>query len=202
MEMTEKNEILAESISKIQHELSDLSEVEVPPVLQGDSWEHPEGYTENDYGVIRKLTEDEIKLREEIAKEIQKDDKGVITNYDELKEKWYEEAPAEGEEDKRDADKKAKWELLQKLIGYGAYGDPTAKQTIGLTGVWETIQSNAAAMYKAAETIAQGFKGSTLMVEQTVHINADFSGVTDRNEIQEAFNNLINEAAQYANRRS
>lgn len=202
MEMTEKNEILAESISKIQHELSDLSEVEVPPVLQGDSWEHPEGYTENDYGVIRKLTEDEIKLREEIAKEIKKDDKGVITNYDELKEKWYEEAPAEGEEDTRDADKKAKWELLQKLIGYGAYGDPTAKQTIGLTGVWETIQSNAAAMYKAAETIAEGFKGSTLMVEQTVHINADFSGVTDRNEIQEAFNNLINEAAQYAYRRS
>ena len=202
MEMTTKNELLAESISKIQHELSDLSEVEVPPVLQGTNWEHPEGYTENDYGVIRKLTEDEIKLREEIAKEIKKDDKGVITNYDELKEKWYEEAPAEGEEDKRDADKKAKWELLQKLIGYGAYGDPTAKQTIGLTGVWETIQSNAAAMYKAAETIAQGFKGSTLMVEQTVHINADFSGVTDRNEIQEAFNNLINEAAQYAYRRN
>ena len=57
-------------------------------------------------------------------------------------------------------------------------------------------------MYKAAETIAEGFKGSTLMVEQTVHINADFSGVTDRNEIQEAFNNLINEAAQYAYRRS
>ena len=202
MEMTEKNEILAESISKIQHELSDLSEVEVPPVLQGPDWEHPEGYTENDYGVIRKLTEDEIKLREEIAKEIEKDDNGIITNYDELKEKWYEEAPAEGEEDNRDADKKAKWDLLQKLIGYGVYGDPTAKQTIGLTGVWETIQSNAAAMYKAAETMAQGFKGSTLMVEQTVHINADFSGVTDRNEIQEAFNNLINEAAQYAYRRS
>jgi hypothetical protein len=54
----------------------------------------------------------EIKLRDEIKKEIKTNDKGVITNYDELKEKWYEEAPAEGEEDTRDADKKAKWELL------------------------------------------------------------------------------------------
>ena len=202
MEMAEKNEILAESISKIQHELSDLSEVEIPPVLQGESWEHPEGYTENDYGVIRKLTEDEIKLREEIAKEIQKDDKGVITNYDELKEKWYEEPPKEGEEDKRDADKKAKWDLLQKLIGYGVYGDPTAKQTIGLTGVWETIQSNAAAMYNAAVAVAQGFTGAKMVVEQSVTIDATFPGVTDRFEIQEAFNNIINEAAQYANRRS
>ena len=201
MEMTEKNEILAESISKIQHELSDLSEVEVPPVLKGESWEHPEGYTENDYGVIRKLTEDEIKLREEIAKEIEKDDKGVITNYDKLKEMWYEEPPKEGEEDKRDADKKAKWELLQKLIGYGVYGDPNAKQTIGLTGVWETIQSNAEAMYNAAVAVAQGFSGTKLMVEQNVTISAEFPNVTNSSEIEDAFNNLINEAAQYANRK-
>lgn len=201
VEMTEKNEILAESISKIQHELSDLSEVEVPPVLKGESWEHPEGYTENDYGVIRKLTQDEIKLREEIAKEIEKDDKGVITNYDKLKEMWYEEPPKEGEEDKRDADKKAKWELLQKLIGYGVYGDPNAKQTIGLTGVWETIQSNAEAMYNAAVAVAQGFSGTKLMVEQNVTISAEFPNVTNSSEIEDAFNNLINEAAQYANRK-
>ena len=201
VEMTEKNEILAESISKIQHELSDLSEIEVPPVLKGESWKHPEGYTENDYGVIRKLTQDEIKLREEIAKEIEKDDKGVITNYDKLKEMWYEEPPKEGEEDKRDADKKAKWELLQKLIGYGVYGDPNAKQTIGLTGVWETIQSNAEAMYNAAVAVAQGFSGTKLMVEQNVTISAEFPNVTNSSEIEDAFNNLINEAAQYANRK-
>jgi hypothetical protein len=98
-----------------------LSEVETPPVLEGEKFEHPEGYTENDYGVIRKLTEDEIKLREEVKKEIQADDKGIITNYDALKEKWFEEPPAEGEEDTRDADKKAKWELLEKLIDFGVY---------------------------------------------------------------------------------
>lgn len=202
MDMTEKNEILAESISKIQHELSDLSEVEVPPVLTGEVWEHPEGYTENDYGVIRKLTEDEMKLREEIANEIKTDDKGVITNYDELKQNWYQEPPKEGEEDKRDEKLTAKWDLLQKLIGYGVYGDPNAKQTIGLTGVWETIQSNAAAMYNAAVAVAQGFTGTKMVVEQNVTIDATFPGVTDRFEIQEALNNIINDAAQYANRRS
>ncbi len=202
MDMTEKNEILAESISKIQHELSDLSEVEVPPVLTGEAWEHPEGYTENDYGVIRKLTEDEIKLREEIANEIKTDDKGVITNYDELKQNWYQEPPKEGEEDTRDEKLTAKWNLLQKLIGYGVYGDPNAKQTIGLTGVWETIQSNAAAMYNAAVAVAQGFTGAKMVIEQDVAISAVFPNVTDRNEIEEALNNLINDAAQYANRRS
>ena len=202
MQMTEQNEKLAESISKIQHELSDLSEVEVPPVLQGSEWEHPEGYSENDYGVIRKLSENEIKLRNDIAKEIEKDENGKITNYDKLKEMWYEEPPKEGEEDKRDADKKAKWDLLQKLIGYGVYGDPVAKQTIGLTAVWETIQSNAAAMYNAAATVAQGFSGTSMVVEQSVTISAEFPNVTDRFEIQEALNNIVNDAAQYANRKN
>ena len=38
------------------------------------------------------------------------------------------------------------------------------------------------------------------MLEQQVHIEASFPGVTERNEIEEAFNNLINRAAQYINR--
>ena len=46
-----------------------------------------------------------------------------------------------------------------------------------------------------------GFTGSE-MLEQAVHIEASFPGVTDRNEIEEAFNNLINTASQYANRKS
>lgn len=37
-------------------------------------------------------------------------------------------------------------------------------------------------------------------IEQNVHIEASFPGVQDRNEIEEAFNNLINQASQYANR--
>jgi len=39
-------------------------------------------------------------------------------------------------------------------------------------------------------------------LEQTVTIHAEFPGVTDRNEIEEAFSNLINTASQYANRKS
>jgi hypothetical protein len=38
-------------------------------------------------------------------------------------------------------------------------------------------------------------------IEQNVHIEASFPGVQDRNEIEEAFNNLINRASQYANRK-
>ena len=41
--------------------------------------------------------------------------------------------------------------------------------------------------------------GNTL--EQNVHIDAHFDNVTDRNEIVEAFNTLINRASQYANRK-
>lgn len=37
--------------------------------------------------------------------------------------------------------------------------------------------------------------------KQTVNINADFSGVRDSKEIEEAFNSLINQAIQYSNRK-
>ena len=39
------------------------------------------------------------------------------------------------------------------------------------------------------------------VLEQNVKIEASFPGVTDRNEIEEAFNNLVNKASQYANRK-
>ena len=38
-------------------------------------------------------------------------------------------------------------------------------------------------------------------LEQSVHIEATFPNVSDRNEIEEAFNNLVNKASQYANRK-
>jgi len=39
------------------------------------------------------------------------------------------------------------------------------------------------------------------ILEQNVHIEASFPGVQDRNEIEEALNNIINTASQYANRK-
>lgn len=38
-------------------------------------------------------------------------------------------------------------------------------------------------------------------LQQEVHITAEFPNVNDHNEIEEAFNNLINQASQYANRK-
>ena len=38
-------------------------------------------------------------------------------------------------------------------------------------------------------------------LEQNVHIEASFPNVTNRNEIEEAFGNLVNLASQYANRK-
>jgi len=35
-------------------------------------------------------------------------------------------------------------------------------------------------------------------LEQNVHIEASFPNVSDRNELEEAFENLVNKAAQYA----
>ena len=37
-------------------------------------------------------------------------------------------------------------------------------------------------------------------LEQNVHIEANFPGVSDRSEIEMAFENLINKASQYSNR--
>ena len=38
-------------------------------------------------------------------------------------------------------------------------------------------------------------------IQQNVSIEASFPGVTERGEIEEAFNNLINRAAQFVNRK-
>lgn len=195
------NEQLAESIYKIQKQLSDLSEVELPST-EGTIFEHPEGYTENDYGVIKKLSDDEKTKLEEIKKEIQVDDSGFITNYEDLKNKWFEEAPAEGEEDKRDATKKAYWELLQDYIKWKGYTTESGIK-ISTESINSIITSNAQAMANAVTAaMARTFDGGVLQVEQSVDINAVFPNVTDRNEIEEALNNLINDAAQYANRKN
>ena len=200
-EMVQANEKLAESLHKVQEKLSDLSDVETPPILEEDKFDHPEGYTENDYGVIKKLTEDEMKLREEVKKEIQANDKGVITNYDALKEQWYREPPAEGKEDTRDEKLIAKWDLLQKLIDFGVYSIPDTAKILETASA--VINSNAAAMESAAVATAATVNTDTgATIEQNVTIYAEFPEATDQNEIAAAFENMTNDAAQYANRTS
>ena len=46
-----------------------------------------------------------------------------------------------------------------------------------------------------------GHVGNESVLEQRVHIEASFPNVTDHNEIEEAFNNLINASSQYINRK-
>ena len=57
----------------------------------------------------------------------------------------------------------------------------------------------------AASSLSAGLNSPTYgnvaqQVEQTVTIHAEFPNAKDHNEIEEAFNNLINRASQYANR--
>ena len=46
-----------------------------------------------------------------------------------------------------------------------------------------------------------GSFGEAEALEQNVHIEASFPNVSDHNEIEEALNNLINRASQYAHRK-
>ena len=48
---------------------------------------------------------------------------------------------------------------------------------------------------------SSGVASENRTIEQNVTIHADFPNVTDRNEIAEAFNNLLNVASQYVNRK-
>ena len=68
--------------------------------------------------------------------------------------------------------------------------------------ILETIDLNArqASLGMGAMTAAAVKDDSTQTLEQMVHITAEFPGVSDRNELEEAFDNLINRAAQYAYR--
>ena len=44
------------------------------------------------------------------------------------------------------------------------------------------------------------FPGNDQVLQQEVTIHAEFPNATDHNEIEEAFNSLVNRASQYANR--
>lgn len=65
----------------------------------------------------------------------------------------------------------------------------------------QKIDLNALSQSGALSSGISGINGvSNGTLEQEVHITAEFPNATDRNEISEAFNNIIGLAAQYANR--
>ena len=63
------------------------------------------------------------------------------------------------------------------------------------------LQSANAQLGGMLSSPSYGNHATETTVEQNVHIEASFPGVSDRNELQEAFTNLINQASQYANRK-
>ena len=63
------------------------------------------------------------------------------------------------------------------------------------------LQSANAQLGGMLSSPSYGNHATETIVEQNVHIEASFPGVSDRNELQEAFTNLINQASQYATRK-
>lgn len=63
------------------------------------------------------------------------------------------------------------------------------------------IEAYIAALNINFDTIGGALKSSSWTIEQNVHIDASFPNVQDHNEIEEAINDLINSATQYANRK-
>ena len=64
------------------------------------------------------------------------------------------------------------------------------------------IDLNAASLAGGYGALSSGGSGTTgpQTLEQNVQISASFPNATNHSEIEEAFNNLINKASQYASR--
>lgn len=69
--------------------------------------------------------------------------------------------------------------------------------------ILDTIDLNAAqASYGFGNLVPATInENNSQTIEQDVHITAEFPNVTDKNEIEQAFETLINKASQYANRK-
>ena len=71
-----------------------------------------------------------------------------------------------------------------------------------MESILSTLDFYAASQQYGGILSSPSYAGSNSgTLEQNVKIEASFPGVTDRNEIEEAFNNLVNKASQYANRK-
>ena len=76
------------------------------------------------------------------------------------------------------------------------------KNMLDAVSIVRTIASKLSGFGLKVADMVGGVGTGTLAaqgVQQTVSINADFPNVSSADEIQEAFNNLVNQAAQYAN---
>ena len=71
-----------------------------------------------------------------------------------------------------------------------------------IQSVRDLMNANVLGMlYNFGNLAATGLTSSTQELQQNVHITAEFPNATDRNEIAAAFEDIVNLATQYANRR-
>lgn len=95
--------------------------------------------------------------------------------------------------------------LHQKELVLNAHDTENFLQAVDIVrNLNESLDLGALSMSKGLGNItARGLDQNTAQtIDQNVSIQASFPNVQDRNEIEEAFNNLINKASQYANRKN
>lgn len=93
--------------------------------------------------------------------------------------------------------------LHQKELVLNAQDTPNILDAVGIVrDIAKAIDINAlSAMVNGGLTAATFSSGKNETLEQNVHITAEFPNAIDKHEILEAFDNVINLAAQYANRK-
>lgn len=93
--------------------------------------------------------------------------------------------------------------LHEKELVLNQYDTSNMLQMIDMVRkIANTIDINAlSSMGANLQAISSNIGNETEKLEQEVHITAEFPGVSDRNEILAAFDNVINLASQYANRK-
>ena len=95
--------------------------------------------------------------------------------------------------------------LHQKELVLNAHDTENFLQAVDIVrNLNESLDLGALSMSKGLGNITARSldQNAVQTIDQNVSIKAEFPNVQDRNEIEEAFNNLINKASQYANRKN
>jgi hypothetical protein len=89
--------------------------------------------------------------------------------------------------------------LHEKEIVLNSYDTANLLSAVKITRTLDNILSNFAMKPLAFGNIVSNVTNTPLNeMSQNVTIHADFPNVTERSEIEAAFNNLVNKASQYA----
>jgi hypothetical protein len=93
--------------------------------------------------------------------------------------------------------------LHQKEIVLNAHDTKNLLDTVSIVrSIVDQIELSALASQQGIGILrAAAVKNTTDTIQQNVTIEAHFPNATNHSEIEQAFNNLINDAAQYANRK-